>query len=169
MATRSGLAMIRHRTSLGLTMTEMMVVVAIVGTLATIAYWGFSGVVPSWRLNAATRDVSEVLVLTRARAISQNRYYVVQFQASTYRVVWDQDGDGAIDPGEPVTQTAAYAAGVTYQRPTTTPLPAGDIVAFNPRGIAYNITVGGQTVQLANGSATTREVQVRYSGLVKKL
>jgi Tfp pilus assembly protein FimT len=147
----------------------MMVVVAITGVLVTMAYWGMSGVVPGYRLSTAARDVSEVLILTRARAIAQNRYYIVEFQANAYRVIWDQDGDGVIDAGESVTQTAQYGQGVSYQRPTTTPLPAGDIVLFDPRGTASNVTGNGQNVQLRNGSGVTREVQVRYSGLVKKL
>lgn len=161
--------MISRQTSRGATLIEMMIVVVILGMLATAAYWGFNGVVPGYRLGTAARDVSSLLAVTRARAISQNRYYIVEFQASAYRVIWDQDGDGVIDAGEPVTQTAAYGQGVTYQRPGTDPLPAGDIVAFNPRGLASNISVNGQVIELTNDPVRTRSIRIRYTGLVTKL
>ncbi len=166
--------MISRRTSRGVTLTEMMVVVAIVGVLATVAYWGMSGVVPGYRLSTAARDVSEVLVLTRARAIAQNRNYTVQFQASTYQVFWDQNGNGVLDAGDQPTQAAAYGQGVTYFRPTTNglsspPLAIADVVVFDPSGKAANMPPAGLRIGLANGSSRTREVEVRYSGLVKKL
>lgn len=161
--------MVRRPTNRGVTLIEMMVVVVIIAVLATMAYWGFSGVVPRYRLNVAARDVASLLVLTRAKAIAQNRSYIIEFQASSYRVVWDQDGSGTIDAGEPQTASGAYGRGVTYFRPTTDPLPAGDTVVFDPRGMAVNVTMNGQIIGLTNGPGQTREIQVRYSGLVKKL
>jgi Tfp pilus assembly protein FimT len=156
-------------------MVEMTVVVAIVGVLVTMAYWGFSGVVPRWRLSAAARDVATNLALARARAISQNRHHFVQFQVNsgTYQLIADTNGnDGTLDAADQVVQTWRCETGVTYFRPTdalpTNVDPAGDFVAFDPKGIAFNMTPDGRRVGLTNGSVPTREVLVRYSGLIKK-
>ncbi len=162
---------LRRRTR-GVTLLELLVALAILSVLAVMAYGSLAGVVPKFRLSAATRDVASVLVLTRAKAIAENRNYIVEFQGTAYRVIWDRTSTGTVNVGtsdDQVVQTVAYGRGITYFRPTTNPLPAGDIVAFDPRGIAFNITVGGQEVGVTNGAGTTRQVRVQYTGRVKTL
>lgn len=159
-------------TSRGFTMIEALVAVALIALLATMAYWAFDDVVPGFRLSTTASDVMNELVRTRARAISQNRNYIVHFQTGSFRVVWDQNANGAIDVGEPQT-TTVYRLGVTYFRPTVDPLPnvgpAADAVVFSPQGLATNMPPGGLRIGLQGSTGAMREVLVRYSGQVKKL
>jgi type II secretion system protein H len=149
----------------GVTLIEVLIVVTIVGILGTFAYWGFSGVLPKWRLDQATRDASTALAMARAEAIAKNRRMIVHFQASQYQVGHDADADSVLDAGE-VTRTVPYSIGVSYFRPTTDPLPAGDVVVFDARGLAPNITISGQSAALTNGDRV-RTVLVRYTGQVR--
>lgn len=158
------------RRARGISLLEILVVVAIVGILATLAFWGLGAVVPGYRLNTARREVAQLLVLARARAIAQNRYYLVRFATNGYEVIWDRAGDGAMNGPDTVEQSGTYPAGVTYERPLAgeSPLPAGDLVGFDFRGQAFNITPAGQRIRLRNSSGT-QDIQVRFSGLVRTL
>lgn len=121
----------------GMTLVELMIVVGLVSLLVMLGFWGFSGVVPGYRLGTGARDVTSVLVLARARAISQSRNYIVELQASGYRVIWDRTSPGVINVSagnDEVTSTGTYGAGVTYYRPTIDPLPLGDFVRFDTKG-----------------------------------
>lgn len=160
-----------RRTARGMTLVELLVVVAIVGILVGIAFWNLTDVVPGWRLRTASSDVATRLALVRARAISKNRQYIVEFQASGYRVIWDRTTLGSINVGagaDTVEETHAYGTRVEYYRPTTDPLPGGDFVVVAPRGTMPNIGVSGQMIGLKNAAGRTREVEVFYSGLVRK-
>lgn len=159
--------MVPRRKSRGLTTIELTVVVAIVGILAAIAFWNLSGVVPAYRLRAAASDVTTQLALTRARAIANNRYYLVRFQANGYQVFEDSNGNGAVDGGEPLSRSFAYGPGVTYTAAPSSPIP-GDIVAFDVKGYAFNVSAAGQRIRLQS-SAGVKEIRVSYSGQVKKL
>lgn len=160
----------RPRGRQGFTLIEMMVVVLVVGALATLSYWSYAGVAPKWRLDTAGRDVSSQLTLARAEAISKNRQMILHFQTSSVQVARDADRDGVIDAGE-VVKVVAYGAGITYYRPAadaeTTSLPAGDLVIFDSRGLATNVTPAGMRIGLSNGERT-REILVRYVGTLRR-
>jgi prepilin-type N-terminal cleavage/methylation domain-containing protein len=158
-----------NRKSRGVTIIELLTVVSMIGILVSLAYWGFAGVMPRFRLQGAAADAANLLVLTRARAIAQNRYYLVHFQASSYRTVWDKNGSGTVDAGDEVTSTGVYGTEISYLRPAVNPLPVGDLVGFDPKGNAFNITAQGQVARLRNQLGVTRDIRVQFSGLVKKL
>jgi len=158
----------------GMTLIELLVVVAIASTLATIALWNVADVLPRYRLSASASDVAGLLTVTRARAIAQNRPLTVEFRANDYRVFTDADADGLFEAGDTVLQTRAYEHGVTYYQPSdgltnANGQPIEDVVVFGARGLAVNVPPAGRTVGLTNGAGRTRQVQVRYSGLVRKL
>jgi prepilin-type N-terminal cleavage/methylation domain-containing protein len=157
--------MARHRDRQGYTLIELLIVIAIIGITAVIGFWNFSSVVPRWRLSAASRDVSSVLVLARAEAIAKNLRTFVRFDATSAAVGRDTDGDGVFDAGEKVREVA-YGQGIEYFRPGT-PLPASDTVVFESSGLAANITPNGQYIGL-RGAGGDQTVRVRYAGTVKR-
>ena len=56
-----------------MTLVELAIVLALMGILSALAFAGFRGVLPRYRLEGATRDLAEGLILARMRAISTNR------------------------------------------------------------------------------------------------
>ncbi len=155
-----------HRKARGFTLMELLIVVFIAGVLAVLAYWNLGSVVPQWRLRSTASDVRGALAFARARAIAQNRTYLVQFQSGGYRVWWDKTADG-VSMDDELVREESYAPGVAYVRPAVDPLPAGDVVRFAPNGLATNISVGGQYIGVVN-TAGSRQVQVYYTGLAKR-
>jgi prepilin-type N-terminal cleavage/methylation domain-containing protein len=63
----------------GFTLVEMLVAIVIFGILAALAVPQFIAFRPMNRLNGATRQVYSELMLARAKAVNENRNYVVTF------------------------------------------------------------------------------------------
>ncbi|HEY0590723.1 MAG TPA: GspH/FimT family pseudopilin [Thermoanaerobaculia bacterium] len=88
--------MSRH--SPGITLVELMIVVAIVGILATIAVPAFGTLRKKSAIRAAVHEIRAVIRLGRSRAIARGMNSAVKFQkigpAWHYALVDDMDGDG---------------------------------------------------------------------------
>jgi prepilin-type N-terminal cleavage/methylation domain-containing protein len=69
----------RARRQAGFTMMEMVVVMAIVGIAAAMAVPSWRATMANSRLRDAAGDVADLLSAARARAISNNRTFVVYF------------------------------------------------------------------------------------------
>lgn len=92
----------RHRDSAqrGLTLVELLIVVAIVGVTASLAV----GMGDGWRqrqhFNAVTREVFGALSVARSEAQRRNRTVTVRVEPDALRAFIDHDGDGELDVGE---------------------------------------------------------------------
>lgn len=157
----------RGARSRGFTLIELLVVGSIMAVLTAMAFWAMTTAIPAYRMTTATADASNTIALTRARAIARNRHYIVEFQSDRVRVIWDQDRDGSIDAGDVVESTVILPPGVRYQNPGGgTGLP-GDLVAFDGRGMAYNLDMAGHLLQFATGSQF-RNLRATFTGTVRK-
>ena len=118
----------RARRQAGFTMLEMVVVMAIVGIAAAMAVPSWRATMANSRLRDAAGDVADLLSAARARAISNNRTFVVYFDTGVnggddvcgnalqdlsgnpvpMLVLDDANGNCCIDPGEAlITRPAA--------------------------------------------------------------
>jgi Tfp pilus assembly protein FimT len=161
----------------GYTMIELVVVFGIILTLAMLAITNFAPVTRQWKLSTTGSEIANDLVKARARAIARNRVHWVVFGADGWQVYEDTNGNGGnfVREGGGIDRlvfAGQYKRGIAYMVPTTNPLPqAGanaNTVVFDTRGLAANIAPGGQFVGLSDGHGRTRQLRVRYSGMVTR-
>ncbi|CAG0995077.1 hypothetical protein MYXO_02633 [Myxococcaceae bacterium] len=146
----------RPRAKQGVTLIEMMIVIAIVAAMSAAALPGFRDFFQNQRLKQAARSVADAFALARTEAIRTGRNHVVYFQqdptgaalvddgGNTVPVLIVQDDDGTgplpgpngeLDVGEPRFPIRAEA-GVNWGVTNATVAPAADT---------------GNTVQMATG------------------
>ncbi len=150
--------MLRKRES-GFTLIEMMIVIAVLTIMASIAIPNFMSLLPGMRLNGAARQVMGDLMAARMNSVKQNNEFKVFFSspsANQYQILDDDNNDGTAGSGESITtkniQTNYHDVTVSS---TNDPI-------FLPRGTATSLP----TITLQNSSGS-KTVTVSIAGRVK--
>lgn len=118
----------------GFSLIELMVVVAIILILGSIAVPTLVSALPGYRLRTCSRQLCTHLRQARSRAIKENRKIFVRFDTAARRYTVDTIGSVTLPDG--ITFGRGRAT-----KPAGTTFPAdgvsfnGNRVAFNPRGI----------------------------------
>ena len=142
----------------GFTLIDLLIGVAIVAILATVAVPALQPVVTRYRLNGAARQVMGDLMSARMQAVSQGRAVMVVFPEGTaYQVCDDANADGTVDIGEGAATTRALAT----QYPGVSVSATSDPV-FSTKGIA-----AGQSLITLINTQGTRTLTVYRTGHVK--
>lgn len=118
----------------GFTMTELVVVIAIIGITLAIAIPSFLTYRPTMRLKGAARDISTTLQWARMKAVSENNRMEIQFSPvnNSYTVYDDNDSDGDVDPvdtADTAIRTSTLPDGISYGIGTTVTRQAGNNTA----------------------------------------
>ncbi|MBW1956467.1 MAG: GspH/FimT family protein [Deltaproteobacteria bacterium] len=159
------------RKDAGITLAEVMVVIAIVGILMAIA-------VPNWlswrakaKINGALTNLRGDIEMTKLRAIRENAHVTILFSSDAYTVFIDNGAGGGTasnwvrDGGEILLKNRQLAAGVRINMGATTfPVrPTGSTtkgLRFNGR--ARPSSLG--TVVLADTRGEIRKIVVNLPG-----
>jgi prepilin-type N-terminal cleavage/methylation domain-containing protein len=145
----------------GITLLEMMIVVAIIGIAATIAVPAYINMLPHLRLKGAARDVASTLNLGRMKAISQNTSVDITFNdddhADSYYLdtahkSTDQDWSGKIDIFFP-DNLGKYVSAPSF---------TGKKVTYDSYGRATNLG-GFMAVYLRNKPNPSEEYRVKVN------
>jgi prepilin-type N-terminal cleavage/methylation domain-containing protein len=81
--------------SLGFTLTEVMIAMAIMATILSIATWGIGSWIPGIQLKAAARSLKSDMHAARMTAVQQNTFVVSQFDTMQNRyAIFVDDGAG---------------------------------------------------------------------------
>lgn len=138
----------------GFTLVELMIAIALIAILATIAAPAFLRYAINANLKSATRDITSDFLLLKERAISENVMYRIVFNvAGNNYTIWERNvADTAyINPqtktpisfGSDISFSGATAAfknpGVTFQTRGT--VTAGNVALINSRGSTATIRV----------------------------
>ncbi|MBU4230742.1 MAG: GspH/FimT family pseudopilin [Proteobacteria bacterium] len=172
---------LQHRRA-GFTLVELMIVVAIMGILAGIAFSLMRNWLPNMRLRGAARDVYSVMQRAKAEAIERGVNVAIAYNtvANTYTMFVDVNSNRLQDAGEiSLLSSGPMPDGVAFDNRPAPPLPAtevkgadgivdgvsfaGNAVAFTPRGLP----VGTGTVALLATTGRQRTVTVSIAGRVR--
>jgi len=144
-----------HKQS-GITLIEIMTVIAIAAVLASIAIPSVVGWLPKYRMVNAGDELLSTLQACRIRAVRENADVVIalDFANDSYTAFVDTSGNGLREAGERSVKTAQMPPGIDLQDGTL-----GNTVTFNRRGFP----AAGGTVVVNNGSQT-RTINLTLAG-----
>jgi prepilin-type N-terminal cleavage/methylation domain-containing protein len=145
-----------HHASRGFTLTELMIVVSIMGLLLAVSVPGIQRYLRSWRLNGEASSMAMMMRAARSAAVNKNVDVVFADQsAGEYYYVEDADGDGTADSNEIQSGVHELSKGVSIQSFTT----PQQWITFSPRGS----TADGGAITVQNSYNASRTIRV-FSG-----
>jgi len=68
----------------GFTLIEVLIIIAIVGILTTIAVMNFSGIIDSYKARGAASQLYSEMQMARLRAIKEGKAYALEFVGTQY-------------------------------------------------------------------------------------
>jgi type IV fimbrial biogenesis protein FimT len=141
----------------GYTLTELLIVLGIMGVALMLTQMWLSSQLPNWRLNGAVRQVVSDLLAAKMKAVVERNKQRIFFQDERHYLILDDDNNnGKIDPGE---QQEARDIQADYRDVVLT---ASNNPSFLPRGTASNLA----SITLTN-PAGKRTITVSITGRVK--
>jgi len=159
----------------GFTLSELLVVLAILGILATTAIPGFSRWLPSYRLKGAARDLFSNFQLAKLTAIKDRSECAVYFDSGNccYQI-WSggpnriYDGRTGDDVLVKTIEVSTYGSGVNYGLGDSSAITGvvnllDNSVVFNSRGF---INSSGGYVYFQNNRNASYAAGVSASGAV---
>ena len=172
------------KNSLGLTIVELVVVLAVLVILSSIAVPNINGWLPKYRLKSAVNDLVSNLQLTKLNAVKENKEWAVVFDSGGSRYalcsgsgadnVWATLND---NPKEKIVQFSEYKSGVGYGHGAATTsatggsFPGDDIdytgnaIIYNSQGICNNgfayMTNGNNDASYAVGTTVAGGIVIR--------
>lgn len=153
------------RQQYGFTVTEIVIVMAIIGILGAFAVPSFLAWLPGYRLKSAAHDLQGHLQSAKYEAVQRGGNVAVVFtigafnpsgRVGGYQIFVDSDGDLNLDPGEALIRQVTMPNDVSL----TAAVPAN--IIFNPRGIPG----AGATITLRNSRGFWGQAVISAMGRV---
>lgn len=137
-----------RRKQAGFSLYELMVVIAIIAVLASIAIPGIIGWLPRYRLGQGAQDLLGVMQATRLRAVKENTGMTINFTFGTDKYTVTRDDGSMVTSG-------AMPAGIDLSN-----VDLGSSVTFNNLGFPNS----GGSVSVDDHHGQTRTIELLVSG-----
>jgi prepilin-type N-terminal cleavage/methylation domain-containing protein len=141
----------------GFTLIELLIVIAVMGVLAVMSYFGAKALLPGYRLNGAIRMVRGDLHNAKMLAAKRSRQYRVVFTANGYQVQRSTSSSGFTLEGVELSRDFSDYKDVTVKT-TATSDPT-----FTPRG---TITGGASLITLQHAGGSEKTITVTIIGRI---
>jgi len=143
----------------GFTITELMIVVAIMGVLTAVATPSLSRWLTSIRMASATRDIASTLQLARVKAITQNTGIRINFDTTAHTYQMQQRNAADLTTWNNVDKAQKLPVGIRFVSVTDNP------VTFQS-GRGSTLPGRNSTITLQNTQGKTNAVVVAQTGRI---
>lgn len=149
----------------GFTLTEVLVVIALIVALSGFGYSGFSGWQKKERVRAAAYDFAAQLREARMRALEKNVSQTFLVNASDYTVFGDANGNCEIDDEETIVRQTKVDQ---YRGISMTTSPEDLVVRFDRKGMPRSKSggYGNCSVHFANEDGYSVDITVSSLGRI---
>jgi len=148
----------------GITLTELLIVVGIIGILAVALGFIYTGWMGPYKMEKATKDLYTSLMSARSLALTQNRmYFVTLVDANNYSVTADTNDSTTLNAGD--LPLATYPKRVEYPLNWNGAAPANRSISFDKRGI-INLEPAAVWVDSVISLTTAANVDPDYNCIV---
>ena len=140
----------------GFSLVEVVIVVALIGIVATIAVPNFQNYIRNRNLKIAAQEISSEFFVTRERALSESRTYRLVFDDTANQYTTEEQtapGVWTVRQTKPVHGSAAQTSGIVINTANTT----ATIFTFQPRG-----TVSSGRLSINNSINSRADITVNF-------
>ena len=158
------------RKNSGITALELATTIAIVAVIAALIMPPYLRWMRAHRLEGAATNLTADLEMAKVRAIRENTFVVVEFNADSYAIFVDngEGGGTAADwtrnGSEMIAQNRDLPTGVAIDTDSLNFPTASTKTRFNARGIPPDI-IGPQNVSIAN-AVNSRQISINRLGFI---
>ena len=143
----------------GFTITELMIVIAIMGGVTAVATPSISRWLTSIRMESATREIASTLQLARVKAITQNTSIRINFDTTAHTYQMQQRNAADLTAWNNVDKAKKLPSGIRFGSVT------GNPVTFQS-GRGSILPGSSSTITLQNTQGKTNAVMVAQTGRV---
>jgi type IV fimbrial biogenesis protein FimT len=149
--------MIARNSNRAFTLIELVIALAIMAILMTIALPNFQTFMVQRRLNGAAREVYGDLASARGQAVSMNKWVALNIDSNhAYTLFHDDNKNGAVDTGETIATKDLHPTYHDVLFSTAT----GTVITFYPNGTGSTGTLG------LTGGSGSKSITVSSNGRI---